>query len=143
MKTHQRERKYKCKECSRAFKIHSDLKRHAVVHQGEVLLPLAPLSIQLHNTKKLQMACDAIFRGWRVGMQNCNLIFRRRDNLVRHLKNLHPESPMVISMRQAEDKESEEQQCEPTCSKPIVSHNTICHAVSVIRAVPVIQKVNW
>lgn len=113
MKTHQRERKFKCRECPRAFKIQSDLRRHVLVHQDDG-----------------EWECT-----------HCNLIFRRRDNLVRHLKNIHPEFPLIVSSKQKEKelKESKEESARKeetsTEARPVVSR-----AVSVIRAVPVIQK---
>lgn len=115
MKTHQRERKFKCKECHRAFKIHSDLKRHAVVHQDDG-----------------EWEC-----------KNCLLIFRRRDNLVRHLKNLHPESPRVISMKQPTEKGTENaiEEHEKEAEDAPQRSPSVCQAVSVIRTVPKIQKV--
>ncbi|XP_052130598.1 zinc finger protein 30 isoform X2 [Frankliniella occidentalis] len=112
-KTHQRERKFKCKECPKAFKILSDLKRHGFVHQdGE----------------------------WEC--KTCQLIFRRRDNLVRHLKNIHPEVPVNESMRQRNGKDDDDDEDEPDKSEEscAMSSTAFSHAVSVIRAVPVIQK---
>ncbi|KAK3928460.1 Zinc finger protein 14-like protein [Frankliniella fusca] len=113
-KTHQRERKFKCKDCPKAFKILSDLKRHGFVHQEDG-----------------EWEC-----------KTCQLIFRRRDNLVRHLKNIHPDVPVNESMKQRNGNCDEDGDEQDTAETSTTSSAPLSHAVSVIRAVPVIKKVD-
>lgn len=76
--------------------------------------------------------------------QICNLVFRRRDNLVRHFKNIHPESQLNVSLRHGNVKVSEKNMNEISNPQESVSKApaSVSQAVSVIRAVPVIQKVS-
>lgn len=76
----------------------------------------------------------------------CLLIFRRRDNLVRHLKNIHPEAPLIISTKQINEKDTDENVDESEKRTETCGGNSnwasVTNAVSVIRG-PVIRRVSY
>lgn len=67
---------------------------------------------------------------------------------MRHLKNIHPESPLIISTKQNNEKDADEDESvdEPEECKETNTGNTnlvsATNAVSVIRG-PVIQRVSF
>ena len=72
--------------------------------------------------------------------QICNLVFRRRDNLIRHFKNIHPESKLNVKHGKVNISEKESNEISMPEESTGKAPASISQAVSVIRG-PVIQKV--
>nr|CAD7586279.1 unnamed protein product [Timema genevievae] len=68
-RTHSQERPHQCPVCSRAFCKKQDMKRHHLTHTCKFCLWVVTIK---------SFECTT-----------CNMLFRRKDNLERHLKNTH------------------------------------------------------
>lgn len=89
-RTHGKERPFSCAHCNRVFLSKSELRRHLVVHSGMLLFHLVSnfIAVLLHQSCK---SCSFFLDEKPFSCKYCQMQFRRKDNLNRHIRHHHME----------------------------------------------------
>ncbi|GAB0097747.1 hypothetical protein DMENIID0001_134130 [Sergentomyia squamirostris] len=155
---HDNSRPHKCAICDRAFVLKENLKKHLLIHTNEKKFvcdvcgrkftrnTTLKVHRNTHEKKRPFIPCSfcgktfvdarGFVRHSKTHSSNltfncsvCKAVFKRKDNLRRHVKVIHPdvdlEEVLTESMPNQEDQEEPQQ--------PVVTNSTISRACSVIK----------